>query len=66
MDSGHVCVTGLAGDLDPVHVSLIIDQSLACLVTWLEGHSLAQTVMTNLYLHNVDKIQCQCRHPQAC
>ena len=58
VDSGHVCVTGLAGDLGPVHVSLIIDQSLACLVTWLEGHSLAQTVMTNLYLHNVDKIQC--------
>ena len=58
VDSGHVCLTGLAGDLGPVHVSLIIDQSLACLVTWLEGHSLAQTVMTNLYLHNVDKIQC--------
>ena len=29
----------------------IIDSTLACLVTWLEGHSLAQTVFTNLYLH---------------
>ncbi|KFM79599.1 N-alpha-acetyltransferase 35, NatC auxiliary subunit, partial [Stegodyphus mimosarum] len=28
----------------------IIDATLACLVTWLEGHSLAQTVFTNLYL----------------
>jgi len=27
-------------------------------VTWLEGHSLAQTVLTNLYLHQVDKVQC--------
>ena len=58
VDSGHVCLEGLAGDLDPGHVSRIIDQSLSCLVTWLEGHSLAQTVMTNFYLHNVDKIQC--------
>ncbi|ESO92094.1 hypothetical protein LOTGIDRAFT_202629 [Lottia gigantea] len=30
----------------------IIDSTMACLVTWLEGHSLAQTVFTNLYLHN--------------
>ncbi|KAI8789897.1 N-alpha-acetyltransferase 35 NatC auxiliary subunit [Biomphalaria glabrata] len=30
----------------------IMDASLACLVTWIEGHSLAQTVFTNLYLHN--------------
>ena len=26
----------------------IFDHTLACLVTWLEGHSLAQTVFTNL------------------
>lgn len=26
--------------------------TLACIVSWLEGHSLAQTVFTNLYLHN--------------
>ncbi|XP_017785984.1 PREDICTED: N-alpha-acetyltransferase 35, NatC auxiliary subunit isoform X2 [Nicrophorus vespilloides] len=29
----------------------IIDTTFACLVSWLEGHSLAQTVFTNLYLH---------------
>ena len=27
------------------------DHTMACVVTWLEGHSLAQTVFTNLYLH---------------
>lgn len=32
----------------------IIDTTMACLVTWLEGHSLAQTVFTNLYLHAGD------------
>jgi len=58
VDSGHVCLSGLAGDLDPSHVSQIIDENIACLVTWLEGHSLAQTVMTNLYLHHVDKLTC--------
>ncbi|XP_064620991.1 N-alpha-acetyltransferase 35, NatC auxiliary subunit-like [Lineus longissimus] len=35
----------------------IIDTTLACLVTWLEGHSLAQTVFTNLYLHNPYEIE---------
>ncbi|XP_044754766.1 N-alpha-acetyltransferase 35, NatC auxiliary subunit [Coccinella septempunctata] len=29
----------------------IIDTTLACIVSWLEGHSLAQTVFINLYLH---------------
>ncbi|XP_018578871.1 N-alpha-acetyltransferase 35, NatC auxiliary subunit [Anoplophora glabripennis] len=29
----------------------ITDSTLACLVSWLEGHSLAQTVFINLYLH---------------
>ncbi|KAF5277241.1 hypothetical protein FQR65_LT00349 [Abscondita terminalis] len=29
----------------------IIDTTLACIVSWVEGHSLAQTVFTNLYLH---------------
>jgi len=33
-----------------------MDCSLSCLVTWLEGHSLAQTVFTNLFLHNPSKI----------
>nr|XP_053647736.1 N-alpha-acetyltransferase 35, NatC auxiliary subunit-like [Cherax quadricarinatus] len=29
----------------------IMDSMLACLVTWLEGHSAAQTILTCLYLH---------------
>lgn len=29
----------------------VIDTTMACIVSWLEGHSLAQTVFTNLYLH---------------
>lgn len=29
----------------------IIDSTFACLVSWLEGHSLAQTVFINIYLH---------------
>ncbi|XP_065348980.1 N-alpha-acetyltransferase 35, NatC auxiliary subunit [Cloeon dipterum] len=35
----------------------IIDSTLACLVSWLEGHSLAQTVFTNLYLHKPYQIE---------
>lgn len=35
----------------------IIDSTLACLVSWLEGHSLAQTVFTNLYLHRPQQVQ---------
>lgn len=38
----------------------IMDTSLACLVTWLEGHSLAQTVFTNLFLHNPYMIDDKC------
>lgn len=35
----------------------IIDGTLACIVSWLEGHSLAQTVFTNLYLHKPYTVQ---------
>ncbi len=31
--------------------------SLLSQITWLEGHSLAQTVFTCLYVHNPDLIQ---------
>lgn len=31
--------------------------SLVSQITWLEGHSLAQTVFTCLYVHNPDLIQ---------
>lgn len=34
----------------------IIDSTYACIVSWLEGHSLGQTVFTNLYLHKPAKI----------
>ncbi|XP_076630546.1 N-alpha-acetyltransferase 35 [Colletes latitarsis] len=34
----------------------IIDSTYACIVSWLEGHSLAQTVFTNLYLHQPSQI----------
>ncbi|XP_032809188.1 N-alpha-acetyltransferase 35, NatC auxiliary subunit isoform X1 [Petromyzon marinus] len=35
----------------------IIDTCFCCLITWLEGHSLAQTVFTCLYLHNPELIE---------
>lgn len=35
----------------------IMDETYACLVTWLEGEPLAQTVMTNLYLHDPERIE---------
>ncbi|XP_070175045.1 N-alpha-acetyltransferase 35, NatC auxiliary subunit-like isoform X2 [Littorina saxatilis] len=38
----------------------IMDATFATLVTWLEGHSLAQTVFTNLYLHNPYVINDRC------
>ena len=35
-------------DISPEDFVTNFDHTLACLVTWLEGHSLAQTVFTNL------------------
>lgn len=35
----------------------IIDQTYCHLYTWLDGTSLAQTVFTNIYLHNTDLIE---------
>lgn len=37
----------------------LIDSMYACLVSWLEGHSLAQTLFTCLYLHKPLEIQDQ-------
>lgn len=34
----------------------IIDSTYSCIVSWLEGHSLAQTVFTNVYLHQPGQI----------
>lgn len=35
----------------------IMDSMLGCFVSWLEGHSLAQTVYTCLYMHDVNAIR---------
>lgn len=35
----------------------VSDEILSCVCTWLDGHSLAQTVLTCLYLHSVPQIQ---------
>ncbi|KAH3833681.1 hypothetical protein DPMN_106994 [Dreissena polymorpha] len=53
VDTGLVKVTGLTY---PELIG-IMDSSLSCMVTWLEGHSLAQTVFTNLYLHDPHKVE---------
>jgi len=58
VEKGELVMEGLSGNLEPGEVVVMVDQTLSCLVTWLEGHSLAQTVLTNLYLHQVDKVQC--------
>ncbi|CAH1153769.1 unnamed protein product [Phaedon cochleariae] len=38
-------------DFKDAEIIGVIDGTLACVVSWLEGHSLAQTVFINLYLH---------------
>ncbi|XP_026732109.1 N-alpha-acetyltransferase 35, NatC auxiliary subunit isoform X2 [Trichoplusia ni] len=43
-------------DLEPAEMIGIMDATMACIVSWLEGHSLAQTVFTNLYLHQPHSI----------
>ncbi|XP_023934017.1 N-alpha-acetyltransferase 35, NatC auxiliary subunit isoform X2 [Bicyclus anynana] len=43
-------------DLEPSEIIGVIDATVACIVSWLEGHSLAQTVFTNLYLHQPHSI----------
>lgn len=35
----------------------IIDTTMSCFVSWLEGHSLAQTVFTNLYMHEPGELK---------
>merc|ERR1719430_1117272 len=52
---GHVVLT--SPGISSRDMVGLIDECLACLVTWLEGHSLAQTVLTCLYLHHPDKVE---------
>ena len=42
--------------LRPEDLIGIIDESLSSLVAWLEGHSLVQTVFTNLYTHEPEQV----------
>ncbi|XP_050072834.1 N-alpha-acetyltransferase 35, NatC auxiliary subunit [Anopheles maculipalpis] len=37
----------------------IIDAVYSCMASWLEGHSMAQTVLTCLYLHKPNQIECK-------
>ena len=37
----------------------VFDHTLSCLVTWFEGHSLAQTVFTNLVSEKLVNLTCQ-------
>lgn len=53
VDSGAIKLE----NLEIADVIAIIDSTYACIVSWLEGHSLAQTVFTNLYLHQPSQIQ---------
>ncbi|KZC10889.1 N-alpha-acetyltransferase 35, NatC auxiliary subunit, partial [Dufourea novaeangliae] len=53
VDSGALKLNNLT----PSEVIGIIDSTYACIVSWLEGHSLAQTVFTNLYLHQPSQIE---------
>ncbi|CAG0878928.1 unnamed protein product [Darwinula stevensoni] len=47
LQAGKLKIEGLT----PEESIGIIDGTLACLQTWLDGHSTVQTVFTNLYLH---------------
>ena len=57
LESGHLKAESMS-DWEMLGVA---DDTLCCLVTWLEGHSLAQTVFTNLYLHRPFEVG----HPPA-
>ncbi|XP_055531475.1 N-alpha-acetyltransferase 35, NatC auxiliary subunit isoform X3 [Wyeomyia smithii] len=44
-------------NLEPRECIGIIDAIYSCIVSWLEGHSMAQTVLTCLYLHHPNQIE---------
>lgn len=44
-------------DHSPEELVGIMDEVLACIATWLEGHTLAQTVFTCMYLLDIDKVE---------
>jgi len=47
-------------DFTPEELILMMDHCHACLLSWLDGQSLAQTVFTFLYLHEPENIQNRC------
>lgn len=44
-------------DIPPSEACDIIDGTLCCVASWLEGGSMAQTVFANLYMHNPHAIE---------
>lgn len=46
--------------LEPEELIGIIDDTYSTMTNWLEGHSIAQTVMTNIYLHDTERIEDRC------
>ncbi|EDL36662.1 mCG59291 [Mus musculus] len=44
----------------------IMDTCFCCLITWLKGHSLTQTMFTCLYIHNLDFIEERSCHESFC
>lgn len=44
-------------DHSPEELVGIMDEVLACIATWLEGHTLAQTVFTCMYLLDIEKVE---------
>uniref|UniRef100_A0A182N844 Protein MAK10 homolog n=1 Tax=Anopheles dirus TaxID=7168 RepID=A0A182N844_9DIPT len=55
VETGQIKLTNLL----PKESIGIIDAVYSCMVSWLEGHSMAQTVLTCLYLHKPNKIECK-------
>jgi len=53
VEAGHLPLK----DLSVADSLGLIDESLSSLVAWLEGHSTVQTVFTNLYTHQPEKIE---------
>uniref|UniRef100_A0AAG5DD75 Protein MAK10 homolog n=1 Tax=Anopheles atroparvus TaxID=41427 RepID=A0AAG5DD75_ANOAO len=46
-------------NIEPKECIGIIDAVYSCTVSWLEGHSMAQTVLTCLYLHKPNRVECK-------
>lgn len=44
-------------DLDSSELIGVFDSLIACLISWLEGHSTVQTIFTCLYLHKTSAIE---------